>query len=166
MNGKGCHDADISVLKSDSPFAWQQHSLPTPSPFWNCNMLVFSCRCDSRGKGLCTQALTHLKQTHGPRSCHSTAWCYSCALFSLQSVAELPHFGKRYILIITTFPLIRNMFKWMKADCLIILFYFFGVMLCKKAFGYTVNSLTWLVPNHEILPCLIYYFFYMESDRS
>lgn len=43
MNGKGFHDIDPSMLKPDSPFAWQW-SPPLPQPPINCIMLASSCR--------------------------------------------------------------------------------------------------------------------------
>lgn len=43
MNGKGFHDIDPSMLKPDSPFAWQW-SPPLPQPPINFIMLASSCR--------------------------------------------------------------------------------------------------------------------------
>lgn len=43
MNGKGFHDIDPSMLKPDSPFAWQW-SPPSPQPPINFIMFASSCR--------------------------------------------------------------------------------------------------------------------------
>lgn len=169
MNGKGCHDSDASILKSDSPFAWQQHSLLAPSPLKTAAFLFLPVDAMSEEKDF----IPMLSPTWRKLSsvCHTDTGPVTVlygeldttipALCCLRSAAELPHLGQRCILIITIL---------LRPFCLIQLFlngwrltawlsFFWSHVVHKKAFGYTVNSLALLVPNQEILACLIYFLY-------
>lgn len=109
MNGKGCHDSDASILKSDSPFAWQQHSLLAPSPLKTAACLFLPVDAMSEEKDF----IPRLSPTWRKLSsvCHTDTGPVTVlygeldttipALCCLRSAAELPHLGQRCILIIT-----------------------------------------------------------------
>lgn len=180
MNGKGYHDADASILKSDNPFAWQpqrcSQTLTHPAPaLWTAACLELrgtevnsplpkhTTQRKQSGKGLSTPGChLHLKETVTSRS--HTQYCkVGSAQLLLRCLLSTTcnwtaSLGLRCTLIITVLSRSFCRTNSFLKDGINCLTFILGSCHAQKAFGYTVKKKLDLVRAKR--SCLLHLFFY------